>query len=179
MGCVSLTTEQIENIIVDAGVVYLDYGLPTERLLAPTRGGNSFTVEQEIKQIERDGSLGKEKGMRRVITENAMMTVRVLDLSIANLKLCLAGSTITNGVVSSTSDGAISDSEYFTNVTLVGTDLEGKNRVITLANPLADNGLSVDFTDKDEAVLEIQFAGHRNPFVCNEPLYTIEDVEEY
>jgi hypothetical protein len=159
--------------------VYLDYGLPTERLLAPTRGGNSFTVEQEIRQIERDGALGKEKEMRRVITEDAMMTVRLLDLSIANLKLCLAGAKIVNGVVSSTTDGVIDASEYFGNVTLVGVDLEGKNRVITLANPLADNGLSVDFTDKDEAVLEVQFSGHRNPFVCEEPLYTIEDVEEY
>ena len=174
----NLTTEQIENILLDAGVVYANYGEVGERVLAPTRGGSSFAVEQEVRIIERDGALGKEKGLRRVINEDAMLTVRLMDMSIDNLKLALAGATVNGDKITSTQDGTIDDSEYLKNVTWIGTDMEGKNKVITLYNAMADNGLSVDFPDKDEAVLEVVFAGHRNPQDYAEPLYTIEQVAD-
>ena len=66
----TVTTAQIENIQLGPGVVYVDYGLAGERILAPTRGGNSFVVEQDIRIIERDGALGKEIGLRRIIRED-------------------------------------------------------------------------------------------------------------
>jgi hypothetical protein len=172
----NLTTQQIENIMLDTGVVYLNYGEAGERILAPTRGGNTFTVEQDVRVIERDGALGKEKGLRRVVTENAMLTVRLLDFSLDNLKLALAGSTVSGQVVTSTLNGSINASEYFKNVTWIGTDMAGKNKVIKLFNALADNGLNIDATDKDESVLEVVFAGHRDPQDNTEPLYTIENV---
>jgi hypothetical protein len=172
-----LTTAQIENILLDTGVVYLDYGLPGERILAPTRGGNSFVVEQDVRVIERDGALGKEKGLRRIIKEDAMLTVKFMDMSIANLKMALAGSTATSTKVTSTTTGNIADTEYFSNITWIGTDMEGKNKIITLNNPLIDNGLSVEFADKDEAVVEAVFSGHRDPTNSATPLYTIEEVE--
>lgn len=172
-----ITTAQIENILLDTGVVYLDYGLAGERILAPTRGGNSFVVEQDVRVIERDGALGKEKGLRRIIKEDATLTVKLMDMSIANLKMALAGSTATSTKVKSTLDGTIQTSEYFTNITLIGTDLEGKNKIITLNNPLVDNGLSIEMSDKDESVVEVVFAGHRDPTNAATPLYTIEETE--
>jgi uncharacterized protein YlaN (UPF0358 family) len=172
-----LTTAQIENILLDTGVVYLDYGLAGERILAPTRGGNSFVVEQDVKIIERDGSLGKEKGLRRVIKEDATLTVKLLDVSIANLQMALAGATATSTVITSTVTGLIASTEYFTNITLVGTDLEGKNKVITLNNPLADGSLKLEMSDRDEAVVEVVFAGHRDPTNSATPLYTITETE--
>ena len=174
----NVTTAQIENILLDTGVVYLNYGVSGERILAPTRGGNSFVVEQDVRVIERDGALGKEKGLRRVINEDAMLTVRCMDLSIANLHLALRGATATATKITNTQDGSIDDSEYLSNITWIGTDMEGKNRVIQLFNAMADNGLTIDATDKDEAVLEIQFAGHRDPTDKTAPLYTIEKVED-
>ena len=173
-----VTTAQIENILLDTGVVYLDYGLAGERILGPTRGGNSFVVEQDVRVIERDGALGKEKGLRRVIKEDATLTVKIMDMSIANLKMALAASTATATKVTSTLDGEIQSSEYYTNITLIGTDMEGKNKVITLNNPLADGGLTIEMADKDEAVVEVVFSGHRDPTDATVPLYTIEEVED-
>lgn len=173
----TVTTAQIENIMLDTGVVYLDYGLAGERILAPTRGGNSFVVEQDIRVIERDGALGKEKGLRRVIKEDATLTVKLMDMSIANLKMALAGSTATSTKVTSTLTGAIAATEYFTNITLIGTDMEGKNKIITLNNPMADNGLTIEMADKDESVVEVVFSGHRDPTDAAVPLYTIEETE--
>ena len=174
----NLTTQQIKNIMLDTGVVYLNYGELGERVLAPTRGGNSFVVEQEVREIERDGALGKEKGLRRVITENAMLTVRLMDLSIENIKLALAGANVTGDTISSTTDGTIAEAEYLKNVTLIGVDMEGKNKIITLYNAMADNGLSFEMADKDESVVELAFSGHRNPTNYSEPLYTIEEASD-
>jgi hypothetical protein len=176
MGALNVTTEQIENIMLDTGVTYINYGVAGERILAPTRGGNTFTVEQDVRIIERDGAMGKEKGLRRVIREDAMLTVRIMDMSIQNIKLALAGAIVDGSKIINTQEGVIAETEYLDNVTWIGTDMEGKTKVITLYNAMADNGLAANFVDKDEAVVEIQFAGHRDPTDKTAPLYEIEEV---
>jgi hypothetical protein len=178
MPALNVTKEQIENIILDTGVVYVNYGEVGERILAPTRGGNTFEVDREVRIIERDGAMGKEKGLRRVIREDAMLTVRLMDLSMDNLKLALPGTTLNGSKITSTVDGEILEAEYLKNITWIGTDMEGKNKVITLFNPLIDEGIEINAEDKEEAVLEVAFAGHRNPNNKTEPLYTIEEVQD-
>ena len=91
-----LTVEQIKNIIIDTGVVYVNYGEIGERILAPVRGGNQFLVERTIRDIEFDGRRGKTKGMRRIIEENAKLVVGLMDFSMDNLALALAGATYGN-----------------------------------------------------------------------------------
>jgi len=88
-----LTTEQIQNIVIDTGVVYVNYGEEGERILAPVRGGNQFLVERTIRDIEFDGRRGKTKGLRRITEENAKLVVALMDMSMDNLALMLAGAT--------------------------------------------------------------------------------------
>lgn len=91
-----LTVEQIENIVLDTGVLYVNYGEEGEKILAPVRGGTQFLVEQTIKDIEYDGRRGKTKGMRRITELNAKIVAGLMDLSMENLKLGLAGATYGN-----------------------------------------------------------------------------------
>lgn len=91
-----LTQEQIENIVIDTGVVYVNYGEIGERILAPVRGGNQFLVERTIRDIEFDGRRGKTKGMRRIVEENAKLVVGIMDLSMDNIALALSGATYAN-----------------------------------------------------------------------------------
>ena len=177
MPVMTATEAQTNNMLLDTGTLYLDYGEAGERILAPTMGGNSFVVEQDIRIIERDGALGKEKGLRRVIKEDATLTCRFKDISYANLKMALAGSVLSSVTVTGTLTGTIASTEYFTNVTWIGTDHEGKNKIITLFNAMGDNGLSMDFNDKDEAIIEIAFSGHRDPTNAATALYTIVESE--
>lgn len=256
-----LTKEQIENIVIDMGVVYVNYGELGEKILAPVRGGNQFLVERTIRDIEFDGRKGKTKGMRRIIEENAKLVVNLMDLSMDNLKLALAGATYgdadkyariteylgvgvsggggeftlsqtpvnptqtgsiefwVNGVKVSWTYGVeytiagttltvisgtylaenealvvsykydtgattpaivpgdIIDTDYLKNIALVGVDLEGKSKIITLYNAMADSNLDWKMVDKDESVLTIEFAAHWNPEDIDEPLYKIEEVE--
>ena len=171
----NITTEQLESIVIDAGVVYINYGETGEKLLAPTRGGNSFTVEQEIRQIERDGARGKEKGLRRVVEENATLTVNTLDLSVETLKLALAGAVKTGDKIES-GEGTIAEEEYLKNVTLIGEDMAGNHRVIQIFNALGDNGLNIETNDRDESVVSIELSANWNPEDYSEPLYKIETV---
>ncbi|GAH66384.1 unnamed protein product, partial [marine sediment metagenome] len=39
-----ITGSTPENIFIDAGAVYFNYGLSDERLLGATRGGNEFNT---------------------------------------------------------------------------------------------------------------------------------------
>lgn len=172
----NLTLEQIENIVIDAGVVYVDYGELTEAMLAPTRGGNTFVVERVVRIIERDGARGKEKGLRRIEEENATLTVRLMNLSQENLKLALPGANLDAGVITN-GNGNISVDDY-KNITLVGENMKGENKVVTLYNAISDNNLTVNMTAKDESVVELQFSAHYDPEDLGAPIYKIEDVEK-
>ena len=178
----NLNVENIEKIMLDAGVVYFKYSSGAETLLAPTRGGNLFSVTREIKQIERDGARGKEKGLRRIIEENAMLRVNVMDLSQDNLKLALPGASVngtTGAITNGTAQfGLIPDGDYLEYVVFFGETLDGELKEIYVYNALGDNGLEITTTDKDEAVMVIEFSAHYNPEDMTEPIYLINDVSE-
>lgn len=171
----NLSVEQIGSVVIDEGLVYINYGELTERLLAPTRGGNSFVVEREVRTIEVDGIRGKAKGLRRVVSENATLTVRLLGLTQENLKLALPGADLDAGVITN-GGGDIPETDYLANVTLIGETLAGDLKVITLYNALVDGNLSLSMAPKDEGVVELQFAAHYDPQDLNQPIYQIEDV---
>ena len=58
---VNLTQNDINKIQIDEGIVVLDYGESSEKVLAPTRGGAEFTATPSIRDIEFDGRKGKTK----------------------------------------------------------------------------------------------------------------------
>jgi len=79
------------RIFVDAGAVYLNYGLPGERLLGATRGGNEFNLNREIRDIEVDGVRGSVKGLRRRTICRPQITCNLIELSLDNLLKAIAG----------------------------------------------------------------------------------------
>lgn len=172
------SVEQIENIVIDAGVVYINYGLPDERILAPTQGGNSFEVNQEIRDIDFDGKRGKTKGLRRVISEDATLTVNLMDMSQENIKIALVGvgyDETTKAITSGSVDNATLN--YIKNVALLGETLGGEFKIITIYNALGDGGLKLAMKDKNEASIELKLSAHYDPADKTQPIYKIEQVE--
>lgn len=86
-----ITSSTPDRIIIDAGAVYLNYGLAGERLLGATRGGNEFNLNRVTKNIEADGLKGAVKGMKRVTEVNPQITANLLELSVENLIAAIAG----------------------------------------------------------------------------------------
>ena len=95
------------RIFVDAGAVYLNYGLPSERLLGATRGGNEFNLNREIRDIEVDGVRGSVKGLRRRTVCRPQITCNLIELSLDNLLKAIAGANSAE-----TKATAVVDAEY-------------------------------------------------------------------
>src|SRR5690554_6860688 len=87
-----ITTETVKRLFLDAGAVYLNYGETEERLLGATNDGNTFTIEQDVREIEVDGARGPVKGLRRIVEVRAQIVANLLELTAENLKTALAGS---------------------------------------------------------------------------------------
>lgn len=169
-----ITVEQIEKVVIDAGVVYFNYGLANEKLLAPCRGSNTFNVEAEIKEIEVNGAKGKTKGLRRKISENASLEVNLMDLSLENMKLALPGSRL---VGSELKNGwKIENVDYIDNVTLIGQDMGGTYKKITIYNALMDESLSLAMDEKEESVLTLTLSAHYDPTDDTGKLWTINNL---
>ena len=165
-----VTNDTVKNLILDAGVIYANYDEEGERLIGATEGGNTFTVEREVRDIPVDGVKGKWKGGRRIITENAQLGVNIKEWSKENFLLALSGSTATDHPETDSthdeirSSGEISDDDYLTNVAYVGR-VSGSDEpvVIILENALADGNFELNSEDQQEGVVEVQISAHYDP----------------
>lgn len=161
-----------KRIFIDAGIVYLNYGLPNQRELGETKGGSVFEVEVELRQIEADGQKGRTKGMKRKIREDAAITANILNLSLENIKLALPGAVITTNKLSS--GWKIEMSEYLDNVTIIGETLEGKLMKMSVYNAMTEEGLNIPLVDKDESAVSLKFWANHEP---GKKLWTIEELD--
>jgi len=175
----SLTAEQIENIQIDYGLVYIDFGETGERRLAPTKGGGTFKVTKVIRDIEFDGRRGKTKGMQVVDEINAVLSVPLLDMSMANLNLALPFLGYAASTVSAESGnvGLIADSAYLTNITLFAKLVGGGYKKIVLYNPMNEGDLSIAAAPKSEGIVQLEVNAHWDAEDDDVDLFTIEDVE--
>lgn len=169
-----ITRETVERFIIDAGAVYVNLGLDTERLLGATQGGNTFTVEQDIKEVEVDGARGPLRGARYVVSTHARLTANLLEMTTENFKLAIAGADFTDTDEDGGEGGAthttitrsreIRYDDYVDNIALVGkisgTD---ENIICIVENALVDGNIELGNENREEATLELQFTGHFSP----------------
>ena len=159
-----VTTNTAKRLILDAGAIYLNYGLSGETLLGATEGGASFVVEQEIREPEIDGLPGPLAGTRRVVAVHARITARLLEQTTENILLELAGATKeTEGEydIITRKGYVIPDTAHFANVAIVARVSGNENAIVCLIkNGLADGGFEFATEDGGEAGPEVQFTGH-------------------
>lgn len=172
----TLTVEQIGSIVIDAGLVYKNYGELNEKMIGVTRGGNTFNVEPEYKEVERDGARGKEKGLKRLINLDVQLTTNMQSLTKENIKDALGCAKVDGNTVKSKID--IVDDDYLDNITIVGETMAGEFVKITIFNAFADEGIEIALEDKEETVVETTFSAHFDPKADNmdayEELFEIE-----
>ena len=174
-----LTSAQIEDIQIDYGLVYIDYGEAGERRLAPTRGGGTFSVTKNIREIEYDGRRGKTKGMQVVDEVNAMLSVPLLCASMDNLALAMPWASYSASKITAESGdvGVIADSAYLTNITLFAKVVGGGYKKITLYNPMTENDFSLAAAPKTEGVIQLEVYAHWDAENDDADLYDVEDAE--
>lgn len=180
----SVTQTQIENVQIDYGIIYTNYGETDAAKLGPCRGGGEFGVDVKIRDIEFDGMLGKTKGMQVVEEINATLKVTVLDTSIKTLALAMPyaklagdGSTTPYSLTcEGTAVGVLESDNYLKNVTMFAKTVKGEYRKITLYNALHEGKFAFKAQPKKEGEVELEFNAHWDPTDDTKELYKIETV---
>lgn len=165
------TSKTPDRYLLDAGAVYFNLtfdeltGEASGDLMGATNGGNEFTLEQEMRDIEVDGVRGRSKGGSVIQSENADLTVNLKELTADNIEKAIAGATRDSesmvGYDIISSKGRIDMNDYVDNVAFVGR-LSGNKKpvIIVLENVISLEGLSITTSDDDEATVPIKFGAH-------------------
>lgn len=176
----SITQTQLENVQVDYGIVFANYGVAGERKLGPTRGGGSFKVTATLRDIEYDGGNGKSKGMQVVEDIIATLSVVTLDTSIETLAIAMPYATYDSaaGTITAKSSniGGIQDGSYLENVTMFAKLMNGQYKKITLYNAMSESDFELAATPKGEAEVSLELTAHWDAFDDTKDLFKIEDV---
>lgn len=178
------TTAQLESIQIDYGLVYVDYGEATQRVLGPTRGGATFEATQAIRDIEFDGRNGKSKGMQHIDFIDAKLTFVNLAISKADLQVAmpyLKANGTDPDILECTPDslGMIPDTAYYKNITVFGKKVGGGYKRISLFNAMNEAPFSLAAVPKGEGTVNMEVFGHweAEDDVANvDKLFDIEDV---
>jgi hypothetical protein len=164
-----ITANTYKKFAIDAGAVYKNYGTAGEALLGATRGGTTFTIEQEIREMEVDGAKGPVKGSERITRVRPVIVANFIELSTDILKLGLPGSSsadfpATQGKTHDqiTRSLAIALADYVDNITIVGECTGSATGFIEcgISNALANGNFEMSRSDNDESVLTLTFVGH-------------------
>lgn len=180
-----VTKEQVENIQIDHGILYKNYGLKSQKLIAPLRGGTNFKVERTYRNIEFDGVKGKTKGLKTLDDENATLTAKTLNLALETMADKLPGATITRDEqtqkitkIESGKLGLIDEDEYIENITMFAQKIGGEYIKVTITNVLDENGLDFSAVQKAEGEVEMVYSAHHEYDESKKvPLYTIENID--
>lgn len=168
-----LTTETVNRFLINAGALYVNLGLPDERLLGATRDGVTMTIEQDVAEIEVDGTKGPFMGGRRILEVRPRLEVTILEMTPENFKLVLAGSDTADYTeegatapthTAITRNRGIQMSDYVSNIAVVGT-LSGSNEnfIGIIYNALQDDDFEIETDPTGEAGLSATFTGHFDP----------------
>lgn len=183
-----VTKKQLENVQVDYGIVFVNYGVAGKQThLGPTKGGGEFSATATIRDIEFDGMKGKTAGLQVIDEINAMLKVSIGDTSLdtlAQLMPCLklvpdAGQTPAHIV--NEAPGPIAADRYLDNITMFAKTLGGKYKKITLYNALAENPLSITAAPKTEGLVALEIHAHweldDGDAINPDLLFKIEDID--
>ena len=174
----NLTQDQIDNVQIDYGILYLNYGVAGERLLGPTRGGGDFKATAKIREIDFDGSRGKTKGMQVVDGIDASLGVTLLDTSMDNLAMAMPYADYSAGAITAKQSniGIIPGSTYINNITEFCKTIGGGYKKITLYNAMAEGDFSLAAKPKAEGEIKLEIFAHFDATDDTANLYKIEDV---
>lgn len=140
-----------------ADKILLGYGVVTvaDTPIGLTRGGSSFTVEREIRNIEADGDRGQVEGRIVIDTENAKLTVNALELFNAeDMSKYYPGIVNSTGTVTSTLKIAAGD---YNDVKWEGKTKDGTPITIVVKNAINIENLEWTLEDKNEVVPALGF----------------------
>ena len=180
MGLVKLTQGDIEKIQIDEGIVVVNFGKATHRIIGPTRGGATATITPSIRDIDHDGRRGKEKNLQVKDGEDASITVATICSSQENLALALPGAVVgadTGKTIKPSKFGLIPASAYLDNIAIVTKMADGTFKVLIIYNAMHEGAFTLKAASKAENEHNLELQAHYDPTVAEDEfdLYEIKD----
>jgi len=176
----SMKKEKIEDVQIDYGIVFTNYGETDQVKLGPVRGGGEFSAEGKIQDIEFDGNNGKSKGAQIYESIDAALNCVVLDTSILSLSQAMPFATYddTLKTLSCTSAnlGIIPDAAYLKNVTMFCKTVKGDYRKITLFNAMNEAKFAFKAEPKKQGEVSLEYAAHWDFTDDAAELFTVETI---
>jgi len=177
-----VNSDTYKRLIIDSGAVYKDFtsqAVPGT-LLGATRGGSTFTIEQEIKDMAVDGAKGPVKGSRRITRVNVKLVCNFIEHSADLWEHALPGSEYAADFATTIEPVdayhvefrrslEIALADYIDNVVIIG-QVTGTDQAVVcgIKNALADGNFEMAFVDNEETGLTVQFTGHFDPDALDE-----------
>jgi len=175
---VDLTQDQINKIQIDEGVVVLNMGAESEKVLGPTRGGAEFVATPSIRDIEFDGRRGKTKGMQVKDGEDVSLKIKTLCCSQENLKLAIPNSTMsqsTGNKIEQGDFGVVASDNYITSISVVTRMLDGSFKILTIKNAMHEAAFNFKANAKSENEHDLEFTAHYDALNSSTKIWSIED----
>lgn len=161
-----------EKIMLGCGVVSVG-GFP----IGLTRGGSSFVVEREYRNIEADCDRGPVKGRVVIDTEVSKLTVNALEpFAMDEIKRyypALDLDTSNENYDSITGTLSVVAGDY-NDVTFVGKTKDGKAVTIEVDDALNLSNLELGLEEKSEVVASMEFTGHYDESARETPPWRVK-----
>ena len=180
-----LTATTPEKLLLDAGAYFKNFVVGTDtfesavaagKLIGATNGGGNFSAVPTTRKIEVDGANENTIGLDRIDGWIVSITANLKEISQSSIAEALGAATVVDGPtgykkIVPNADVKIAD--YIDNITWVGR-LSGslKPVIVVVKKARSREGLTVNTTDKNEAVMPIKFTGHYE-FDQEEPPFEI------
>lgn len=174
-----ITTSTINNLIIDSGRLFFNYGESNVMDIGATRGGSTFTVEQEIRTMEFDGMRGQMIGSHRLLGSIPKLTANIVGWSKEIIAAALPGATWSDNTthyrITRTIRKLIA-SDYYTNAVIVAeTTVSDYNMAVYgVKNAIQLENIEFPFSDKDETVCTMVFSGSTSISDMDEEPYWID-----
>jgi hypothetical protein len=187
-----VTSDTPDRFVIDSGEVRvgLIYDEDTETItdeglcIGATRGGTTFTVEQEIREMPVDGAKGPVKGCERITKVNAKMTLNMVEWSTYLIRMALPGTSKTDfgtshDLVRRTLQIALTD---YKDTVAIKAQVSGSTvpMVFIIENALGSGNFETGMADNDEAVCKLEVKAHFDPSTLDKEPWKIlipADVE--
>lgn len=169
---VGFTPNTPNNLLIDAGALYKNYGTDSEALISATAGGNTFTVKSNTRQVKVDGAKGSVKYLEFMTDTEVTLSTNLLEVTTEILTLLLRGKADTTSDSSYdiiTGKTYIDESDYLENLALVGK-ISGSNLpvIVILKNAANTDGLKWNTKDDNDNVLAATFTAYIDPYAPDE-----------
>ena len=136
-----------------------------------TRGGGSFAVETEYREVEADGDKGVVKGRIVIDRQDAKLTLNALDMfSADDMAKFYPALKETTGTITSTLEILATD---YHAVKWTGKTMGGEKVTITVDNAINLENIDLTLEDKDEVVPELTYTAAYEEDERNTPPWSI------